>query len=285
MMSDGQAANGRAPETTPHSPAPDALLRLPPRRLAVLLSGASERDPSLRRLLADELRSLPPPADGDMMVGESPAMQLVFDRIRRFAATESPVLIAGESGTGKELAARAMHERSARAGGPFVAINCAALPPSLIASELFGHEKGAFTGAVGRKIGLIERAHGGTLFLDEVGDLPGETQGHLLRFLQDLTLLRVGGTQQLRVDARILSATNVPLAEAIRERRFREDLFLPPGGAGAPDAAAARARPRRRSARHLLPAWRRAGACAEHQRLLAGCARGAACTSLARQCA
>jgi DNA-binding NtrC family response regulator len=225
MMSDDPAANGRALETMSHSPPADALLRLPPRRLAVLLSGASERDPSLRRLLVDELRSLPPPADGDTMVGESPAMQLVFDRIRRFAATESPVLIAGESGTGKELAARAMHERSARAGGPFVAINCAALPPSLIASELFGHEKGAFTGAVGRKIGLIERAHGGTLFLDEVGDLPGETQGHLLRFLQDMTLLRVGGTQQLRVDARILSATNVPLAEAIRERRFREDLF------------------------------------------------------------
>ena len=203
----------------------DAVMRLPHLRLATLLIEAGERDPALRRTLQTEIRGMPPRSNDDTMVGDSPAMRQVFERIRRFAATDSPVLVTGESGTGKELAARAIHERSPRAGGPFVAINCAALPPSLIASELFGHEKGAFTGAVGRKIGLIERADRGTLFLDEVGDLPVETQGHLLRFLQDMTLLRVGSTQHVRVDARILSATNVPLADAIRERRFREDLY------------------------------------------------------------
>ncbi|MBP0466181.1 sigma-54-dependent Fis family transcriptional regulator [Roseomonas sp. PWR1] len=159
------------------------------------------------------------------MIGASPAMLEVFDRLRRYATVESPVLITGESGTGKELAARAIHERSNRAGGPFVAINCAALPPSLVSSELFGHEKGAFTGATERRAGHVEMAHRGTLFLDEIGDLPLEIQGHLLRFLQDGQVTRVGGRAPIPVDARIVAATHVPLADAMAARRFREDLF------------------------------------------------------------
>jgi transcriptional regulator with PAS, ATPase and Fis domain len=159
------------------------------------------------------------------MVGESPAMTHVFELIRRFARTDAPVLLSGESGTGKELAARAIHERSARASKPFVAINCAALPATLIASELFGHEKGAFTGAFARKIGQIEAANGGTLFLDEIGDLPIELQGHLLRFLSEGKIVRLGGHQAIGVDVRILSATNVELPIAIGEGKFREDLY------------------------------------------------------------
>ncbi|HKT18222.1 MAG TPA: sigma-54 dependent transcriptional regulator [Stellaceae bacterium] len=159
------------------------------------------------------------------MVGNSPAMQRVYAAIRRYAATKAPVLITGESGTGKELVAQAIHERSAFRSGPFVAINCGALPPTLIASELFGHEKGAFTGAAQRRIGRLESASGGTIFLDEIGDLPLELQGHLLRFLQEHTIDRVGGTRPIEVDARVIVATNVDLAQAIGQGRFREDLF------------------------------------------------------------
>ncbi|MBW8268342.1 sigma-54 dependent transcriptional regulator [Caldovatus sp. SYSU G05006] len=159
------------------------------------------------------------------MIGASPVMLEVFEKLRRFATVDAPVLLCGESGTGKELAARAIHERSARAKGPFVAINCAGLPPSLVSAELFGHEKGAFTGAVERRIGHIEMARGGTLFLDEIGDLPLEIQGHLLRFLQDRRIVRVGGRESIPVDVRVIAATNVPLLTAIRERRFREDLY------------------------------------------------------------
>ena len=165
------------------------------------------------------------PQDDHFMVGESPAMKQVFELIRRVAKTDVPVLITGESGTGKELAAKAIHERSSRAGKPLVAINCAALPSTLIASELFGHERGAFTGAVQRKTGHIEAANGGTLLLDEIGDLPLELQGHLLRFLATGTIVRVGGHQPIRVDVRIVAATNVSLPQAIRDGRFREDLF------------------------------------------------------------
>ncbi|WP_246522708.1 sigma-54 interaction domain-containing protein [Neoroseomonas eburnea] len=166
------------------------------------------------------------PVGGDnFMVGSSPAMLEVFERLRRFATVDAPVLITGESGTGKELAARAIHERSARAAGPFIAINCAALPLSLVNSELFGHEKGAFTGAVDRRIGHIELAQGGTLFLDEIGDLPAEIQGHLLRFLQDRTITRLGGRKPIPVDTRIVSATHVPLHSAMQAHHFREDLF------------------------------------------------------------
>lgn len=159
------------------------------------------------------------------MVGNSPAMRNVFELIRRFARTDVPVLITGESGTGKELAARAIHDYSARCNGPFIPINCASLPSELIASELFGYERGAFTGATTRKHGLVEAANGGTLFLDEIGDLGVSLQGHLLRFLQEQRIVRVGGHTPIPVDVRIISATNVDLMKAVAEGRFREDLF------------------------------------------------------------
>src|ERR1700739_2970957 len=145
--------------------------------------------------------------------------------IRRFVRTDEPVLITGESGTGKELAARSIHETSRRANGPFVAVNCAAIPSNLVASELFGYEKGAFTGANARTKGQIEHAHGGTLFLDEIGEMPVDLQGHLLRFLQEGQIVRVGGRETVTVDVRIVAATNVRLREAIAEGRFREDLY------------------------------------------------------------
>ena len=159
------------------------------------------------------------------MVGNSSAMLDVFEQIRRFAACDIPVLITGESGTGKELVARAIHERSGRAQAPYVALNCAAVPATLIASELFGYEKGSFTGATGRKHGHIEHAHRGTLFLDEIGDMPIDLQGLLLRFLQEGEILRVGGRQPIKVDVRIVAATNVRLREAIAAGRLREDLY------------------------------------------------------------
>jgi transcriptional regulator with PAS, ATPase and Fis domain len=165
------------------------------------------------------------PAGEEFMVGDSQAMREVFDNIRRQAPTSAPILITGESGTGKELAARALHQRSAFNAGRFMAINCASLPASLIASELFGYEKGAFTGANTRKLGLIELADQGTLFLDEIGDLPLELQGHLLRFLQEETIVRVGGHQPIHVHARIVSATHVDLRRAVEAGKFREDLY------------------------------------------------------------
>lgn len=159
------------------------------------------------------------------MVGTSPAMMRIFDSTRRFAASSAPVLITGESGTGKELVARAMHERSAWKNGPFVAINCGAIPTTLISSELFGYEKGAFTGATSRKIGRIEAAENGTVFLDEIGDLPLETQVHLLRFLQEKTIERVGSCKSITINTRVIAATNINLRQAVAERRFREDLY------------------------------------------------------------
>ena len=159
------------------------------------------------------------------MVGVSEPMHAVFKMIRKIAAVDAPVLITGESGTGKELAARAVHERSQRAGGPFVAINCGALPPTLIQSELFGHEKGSFTGAIQRKTGSIESAAGGTVFLDEIGDLSTELQVNLLRFLQEGTIRPVGSARDIYVDARVIAATHVDLKKAVREKTFREDLY------------------------------------------------------------
>ncbi|WP_195845790.1 sigma-54 interaction domain-containing protein, partial [Burkholderia pseudomallei] len=145
--------------------------------------------------------------------------------IRKVASTDAPVFISGESGTGKELTAVAIHERSSRAGAPFVAINCGAIPPTLLQAELFGYERGAFTGANQRKIGRIEAANGGTLFLDEIGDLPFESQASLLRFLQEHKVERVGGHQSIPVDVRIISATHVDMQIALRNGRFREDLY------------------------------------------------------------
>lgn len=161
----------------------------------------------------------------DEMVGASPVMLTLFSNLRKIAGVEAPVLITGESGTGKELCAMAIHERSSRAGGPFVAVNCGALPSTLIQSELFGYEKGAFTGAGQRKIGHIEAAAGGTIFLDEIGDLPLDMQVNLLRFLQEKTIERVGGTEHISVDVRVIAATHVDLETAVKEGRFREDLY------------------------------------------------------------
>jgi transcriptional regulator with PAS, ATPase and Fis domain len=161
----------------------------------------------------------------EFMVGDCPAMREVFNQVRRLAATDAPILISGETGTGKELAALAIHQRSARMRGPFIALNCAALPASLISSELFGFEKGAFTGAMARKIGLIEQANNGTLFLDEIGDLPLDLQGYLLRFLQEGTIMRVGGHSSIKVNARIISATHIKLCDAMAVGKFRDDLF------------------------------------------------------------
>ena len=160
------------------------------------------------------------------MVGTSSAMVQLFRLIRKVAASDAPVFISGETGTGKELAALAIHERSLRSAGPFVAVDCAAIPPTLIHSELFGYEKGAFTGASQRKIGRIESAEGGTLFLDEIADLPLELQGNLLRFLQQSTIHRVGGTQPICVNARVIAATHMNLEEAAKQGRFREDLYF-----------------------------------------------------------
>jgi Nif-specific regulatory protein len=160
------------------------------------------------------------------MVGESPASRRVYDRVARIARTDSTVLITGETGTGKELAARAIHLNSQRARRPFVAINCAALTESLLESELFGHERGAFTGAVNQKRGKLEVADGGTIFLDEIGELALPLQAKLLRVLQEREFERVGGTRPIQVDVRVISATNRVLSAEIAAARFREDLYF-----------------------------------------------------------
>jgi PAS domain S-box-containing protein len=159
------------------------------------------------------------------IVGTSPALQTVLSRISKVAPSDSTVLITGETGTGKELVARAIHRRSDRASRAFVSVNCAAIPRDLIASELFGHEKGAFTGATQQRLGRFELANGGTLFLDEVGELPAETQIVLLRVLQEHEFERVGGTRPIRADVRVIAATNRDLQAAISARCFRSDLF------------------------------------------------------------
>ncbi len=167
----------------------------------------------------------PPPAASNGMIGDSPAMRDVFATIRKVAPTTSTVLVRGETGTGKELVARALHEASPRKDEPFVRVHCAALPESLLESELFGYEKGAFTGATQRKPGRIELAHKGTLFLDEIGDISPAVQVKLLRVLQERELERVGGTQTVRVDVRIVAATHRDLEGMIAAGTFREDLF------------------------------------------------------------
>jgi len=159
------------------------------------------------------------------MLGSSPQMQTVFRAIEKVASTQAPVLILGESGTGKEMVARAIHVHSTRKDGPFVAINCSAIPEPLLESELFGHEKGSFTGAHEQRKGRIEIAGGGTLFLDEIGELPGELQAKLLRFLQEHRIERIGGRKEIEIDTRVIAATNSDLKKGMEENRFREDLY------------------------------------------------------------
>ncbi|MGH8543018.1 MAG: sigma-54 interaction domain-containing protein [Gammaproteobacteria bacterium] len=159
------------------------------------------------------------------LIGDSASFQQVMAKIARFSACDAPVLIEGETGTGKELVARALHYRSARRGNPFVPINCAALPEQLVVSELFGHERGAFTGAQARRVGLVEQARRGTIFFDEVDSLPPPAQAVLLRFLQDQEYRPLGGGSLLHADTRVLAASNVCMASEVHERRFREDLY------------------------------------------------------------
>ncbi|WP_116138630.1 sigma-54 dependent transcriptional regulator [Trinickia diaoshuihuensis] len=175
--------------------------------------------------LRDTASRAKPAVVNSAMIGQCEAMQQLNRGVDKCARNEAPVFVAGESGTGKELTARAIHDRSTRGKAPFVAINCAAIPPSLLQSELFGHERGAFTGALQRKIGRIEAADGGTLFLDEIGDMPHECQAVLLRFLQEGTIERLGGSGPIKVDVRIVSATHVDLMAAIQAGRFRMDLY------------------------------------------------------------
>ncbi|QUL38691.1 sigma-54 dependent transcriptional regulator [Erythrobacter sp. JK5] len=163
--------------------------------------------------------------DGMPLVGRSPAMQGVYRMITRVLRNDLTVLITGESGTGKELVAEAIHQLGSRRTGPFVAVNTAAIPSDLVESELFGHERGAFTGAIAQAIGKFEQANGGTLFLDEIGDMPSEAQTRLLRALQSGRIRRVGGRQEIAVDVRIIAATNRDLAPMIAAEAFREDLF------------------------------------------------------------
>jgi len=174
-----------------------------------------------RQLKAVLRRQQAPPR----IIGQSPQMQEVFRLVARVGPTDKPILIQGESGTGKELVARALHEASPLADKPLVVINCAALPETLLESELFGYEKGAFTGAAGMKPGLFEVADGGTLFIDEIGELAVALQAKLLRVLEDGTLRRVGSVKERRVQVRLLAATNRDLLQEVREKRFREDLF------------------------------------------------------------
>ena len=178
--------------------------------------------------LESDYRALQQALKSDMfehMLGSSPQMHDVFSSIRKVATTEAPVLILGESGTGKEMAALAIHRRSGRSAGPFIAINCGAIPENLLESELFGHEKGSFTGAHAQRAGRIESASGGTLFLDEIGELPSNLQVKLLRFLQEQTIERVGGRKEIRVDTRVIAATNSDLSKAMKDGKFREDLY------------------------------------------------------------
>ncbi|HEV3255616.1 MAG TPA: sigma 54-interacting transcriptional regulator [Gemmataceae bacterium] len=172
--------------------------------------------------LQEEIKSV---HDFEQAIGRSPALMAVLDNVRSVAATDATVLITGETGTGKELIARAIHSSSRRKEKPLIKINCAALPAGLVESELFGHEKGAFTGAIARRIGRFELAHGGTIFLDEIGELPADAQAKLLRVLQEREFDRVGGTAPIQVDVRVLAASNRDLLKAVREKTFREDLY------------------------------------------------------------
>lgn len=172
-----------------------------------------------------EMDGIPDTASAEVIIGRSKAMQELYKAIGRVAPTDATVLIRGESGTGKELVARAIYQHSLRADMPFLVINCVAIPETLLESELFGYEKGAFTGAVGRRAGRIEQANGGTVFLDEIGDMPFSIQAKILRLLQEKSFERLGGGESVPVDVRIIAATNRNLESALAESRFREDLY------------------------------------------------------------
>ena len=196
-----------------------------PDHLLLIVARALEQ----RRLVTENLlmkEELAVRRGAPQIVGEDPSLRKVFASLQRAAATDTTVLLEGESGTGKELFARSLHALSPRSEAPFVAINCAAIPETLLETELFGHEKGAFTGAVARKLGKFEMAHRGTLFLDEIGDLPLALQAKILRALEEKRFERVGGTAQVTVDVRLVAATNRGLRAQVAARRFREDLFF-----------------------------------------------------------
>ena len=196
-----------------------------PDHLLLLVNRALEQ----RRIVTENLllkEELAVRRGAPQLVGDDPSLRKVFASLQRAASTDATVLLEGESGTGKELFARSLHALSPRADAPFVAINCAAIPENLLETELFGYEKGAFTGAAGRKPGKFEMAHRGTLFLDEIGDLPMSLQAKILRALEEKKFERVGGTALLQVDVRLVAATNKGLRAAVAARRFREDLYF-----------------------------------------------------------
>lgn len=217
--------------------------------IALVAPGTPARQPLVKRILEDSHDFFAAPLDmprllealrrvGDRIrvghgavvevpgvIGRSPAISATIASLHKYAPVDLPVLVTGETGTGKEVAASVLHRLSARRAAPFVTINCGALPPHLVQSELFGHERGAFTGATARRVGHIESAAGGTVFLDEVGDLPLEAQTNLLRFLQEGTLERVGSNQSIRIDVRVLAATHVDLEKAVAAGSFRDDLY------------------------------------------------------------
>ena len=195
-----------------------------PARLKLAVERALERQ-AAQREVAGLRRRLKQLGQGDF-IGQSGAMRRVFELLQRVAPSRASVAILGESGTGKEVVARTLHQLSPRQSRPFVAINCASIPASLMESEIFGHERGAFTGAESRRAGVFELAHGGTLFLDEVGEIPVELQAKLLRVLEEGRLRRLGGRSETEVDARVLCATNRDLKAEIRAQRFREDLYF-----------------------------------------------------------
>ena len=196
-----------------------------PDHLLLLVARALEQ----RRIVTENLllkEELAVRRGAPQLVGDDPSLRKVFGALQRAASTDATVLLEGESGTGKELFARSLHALSPRADAPFVAINCAAIPENLLETELFGYEKGAFTGAAGRKPGKFEMAHRGTLFLDEIGDLPFPLQAKILRALEERRFERVGGTSAVQVDVRLVAATNKGLRAAVAARRFREDLYF-----------------------------------------------------------
>ncbi|MGO8991062.1 MAG: sigma-54-dependent transcriptional regulator [bacterium] len=193
------------------------------------MKGLVEKALSLRRMMKQEVAYAPPEAketdEGERIIGSSPKMQEIYKIVGQIAPSDVTVLLRGESGTGKELFARAIYQHSARSSLPFLPVNCAAIPDTLLESELFGHEKGAFTGATSRRIGKLEQGQGGTIFLDEIGDMSLSTQAKLLRVLQEKSFERLGGMETIKVDIRLIVATNKDLEEAIANGKFREDLY------------------------------------------------------------